>query len=121
VVTLASLARYAATGSLWVVTLALAVLGDRAPRRVYPGMLTVASAAAAAVTAGILADELARRAGDHVTESCLAAIEIDRAAQKPPRGGRVSRLRTAGDNGDLASRASRRFPAAPRAKAVSQI
>jgi hypothetical protein len=89
---LASLARYAATGSLWVITLALAVTGDRAPRRLYPGVLAVAGA----VTAAVLADELRQRAGDQVTESCLAAIEIDRGMQ-PRRGGKVTPLHRASE------------------------
>jgi hypothetical protein len=54
-------------------------------------MVTVTAAAAAAVTAGVLTDELIWRRGDHVTESCLAAIEIDRSGQTPGR-----RLRVAG-------------------------
>lgn len=100
-VTLASLARYAATGSLWVVTLALVALGDRAPRRVYPGMLTVAAAAAAAVTAGVLADELTGRREDPVLTSCLSALEIDRrlAAEGGARGKR--HLRAVGSEGEL--------------------
>lgn len=112
---LASLARYVTTGSLWAITLAVAMIGDRAPRRLYPGMLAIASA----VTAGVLADELAGLRGDHMTESCLDAIEIDREAQKRPRAGKVSRLRAAGERAELADSALRPVLAAS-AEAVGQ-
>lgn len=94
---MASLARCAVTGSLWVTTLIVAVLGDKAPRRVYPAALTVA----ASITTAFIVDELAWRRGDRVTESCLAAIELDRAAQQ---GGaaKVTPLRTASRGGELA-------------------
>jgi hypothetical protein len=85
-------------GSLWAITLAVAVIGDRAPRRLYPGMLAVAGA----VTAGLLADELAGLRGDHITESCLDALEIDRETQNQPRRGTVTKLRTAGELADRA-------------------
>jgi hypothetical protein len=93
---MASLARYAVTGSLWVTTLMLAVIGDKAPRRVYPAALTVAGA----VTTAVITDEILSRRGDHMTESCLAAIEIDRAAQQGSAT-KVTPLRAAG-RGDLA-------------------
>jgi hypothetical protein len=77
----------------------LAVLGDKAPRRIYPGMLAVAST----VTTAIITDEILSRRGDHVTESCLAAIEIDRAGQEREARARVTPLRAAGRGGELAS------------------
>jgi hypothetical protein len=59
-------------------------------------------AVAGAVTAGIVADELVGLRGDRVTESCLDALEIDREAQRQPRGGKVTKLRTAGELADRA-------------------
>lgn len=98
---LASLARYATTGSLWAITLAVAVIGDRAPRRLYPGMLAIATA----VTAGIVADELVGLRGDRITESCLDALEIHQETQTQGKGGRVTRLRAAGERAELADSA----------------
>jgi len=83
-------------------------------------MLAVAGVATAAATAAVLADEFRRRDGDQVTDSCLAAIEIDRAVSAP--ASKVSRLRTAGTRGELADGAPGLVPAAlaSPAEAVSQ-
>jgi hypothetical protein len=97
---LASLARYVTTGSLWAITLAVAVIGDRAPRRLYPGMLAIASA----VTAGILADELAGRREDLTLTSCLSALKIDRRLNAEEGAGDTPHLRAVGGEGELPGR-----------------
>jgi hypothetical protein len=97
----ASAARYATVASLWVITILLAVVTDRAPRRAGGNILPIATAAAAAATAAVLTDELRRRSDDdHVTESCLAAIRIDRAGEGR-RARRPATLRSAERPGRL--------------------
>jgi hypothetical protein len=84
-------------GSLWAITLAVAVIGDRAPRRLYPGMLAVTGA----VTAGVLADELAGRREDPILTSCLNALEIDRRLSAEDGAGSKRHLRAVGSEGEL--------------------
>jgi hypothetical protein len=104
---LASLARYVTTGSLWAITLAVALVGDRAPRRLHTGLLTVTTGAATAVTAAFLVDELAWRHEDRTTESCLAALKIDQALQADEKPGR--HLRAAGRGGNLSGHCLKLF------------
>jgi hypothetical protein len=52
----------------------------------------VVGCTAAAVTAAVLTDEWRRRDGDSLTDSCLAAIELDREIEQG-RHAKVRRLR----------------------------
>lgn len=64
-------------GSLWLAAGSTGAITRRG-RAVYPALL----AAAAAVTAGIIAEYLIARRGDQITDSVLTALEADRRARE---------------------------------------
>jgi hypothetical protein len=74
--------RIVIAGALWLAT---AGAGAVTRRRGGPASSPVLLTAAGAVTAAVLADEFLARRADQVTESVLAALEIDRRAQRHRR------------------------------------
>jgi ribose 1,5-bisphosphokinase PhnN len=72
--------RIAVAAAVWLIPGAALAAGcrTRVARPLYPAGLAVA----AAVTAGVLADELRQRGGDDAYESCARALADQRRAER---------------------------------------